>query len=117
MIQQSLDTHRTLDMRLLVNSFEDRLQWEEGDAGCHWKDLVQQPGPRTPDVFPAGGDADGAGKPPPAQSCKSAREIVSGTEDRQERRRLWMTRTGKSEQTLYRRIAELKGEGEFSSEN
>jgi hypothetical protein len=115
-IQQSLDTHRTLDMRLLVNSFEDRLQWEEGDAGCHWKDLVNSRVRERPTYFQQEvmltAQADRR-----RQELQIAREIVSGTEDRQERRRLWMTRTGKSEQTLYRRIAELKGEGEFSSEN
>jgi hypothetical protein len=115
-IQQSLDTQRTLDMRLLVNSFQDRLQWEEGDAGCHWKDLVNSRVRERPTHFQQEvtltAQADRR-----REELQIAREIVNSTEDRQERRSLWMTRTGKSEPTLYRRIAELNGEDEFSDEN
>ena len=115
-VQQSPGMHRALDMRLLVNSFEDRLQWEEGDAGCHWKDLVNSRVRERPTHFQQevalAGQADRR-----RQELQIAREIVGATEDRQERLRLWAARTGKSEPTLYRRIAELKGGGEFSDEN
>jgi hypothetical protein len=36
-------------------------------------------------------------------------EILAATSDRQERLRRWREQTGKSEPTLYRRIAELEG--------
>ena len=36
-----------------------------------------------------------------------SREIVETTTDRHERLRLWVERTGKSEPTLYRRLAEI----------
>ena len=38
-----------------------------------------------------------------------AREIAETTDDRQERLRLWIERTGKSEPTLNRRLAEIEG--------
>ena len=37
-----------------------------------------------------------------------AREFAAETKDRNERRRRWIDRTGKSEPTLYRRLAELR---------
>ncbi len=37
-----------------------------------------------------------------------AKEIMALTSDRQERLRLWVERTGKSEPALYRRLIELK---------
>ena len=40
LIQQSLSSDRRLDLRLLVNSFGDRLQWEHGNAEAHWQELV-----------------------------------------------------------------------------
>jgi hypothetical protein len=37
---ESLALHRPPDLRLLVNAFCDCIQWQEGDAGVHWHDLV-----------------------------------------------------------------------------
>ena len=37
-----------------------------------------------------------------------AAEIAATTEDRTERRELWITQTGKSEQTFYRRLEEIR---------
>ncbi len=37
-----------------------------------------------------------------------AAEIAASTDDRQQRLRLWVEKTGKSEQTLYRRLAQLR---------
>ncbi len=39
-INESMRLNRRLDMRLMVNSFEDRLQADDLDAGCDWEDLV-----------------------------------------------------------------------------
>jgi hypothetical protein len=35
LIDLSVSLTRSLDMRLLINSLHDRLQWEERDAACH----------------------------------------------------------------------------------
>ena len=40
LIEQSLSGDRRLDLRLLVNSFGDRLQWGQGHTEAHWKELV-----------------------------------------------------------------------------
>ena len=39
-ISESAKISRRLDLRLLVNSLEDRLQTEDFEAGCTWEDLV-----------------------------------------------------------------------------
>jgi hypothetical protein len=107
---QGLD--RSLDLRLLVNSYEDYLQWSEGEAGLHWRDLVatrvrQRPaGIRFP-VEAAGGGTGAAIAARQQADLDVAREIARATDDPEERLRLWGERTGKSRATLYRRLKEL----------
>jgi hypothetical protein len=113
LIRQSLDMHRVLDMRLLVNCLEDRLQWEEADSGCHWTDLVDSRIRERPTYF-RGPVTMAAPVDRKRQELAVVREIVAATGDRQERLRIWQERTGKSEQTLYRRIAQIKQEEAFS---
>ena len=31
---------RAMDMRMLINGYQDYLQWSENESGCHWRDLV-----------------------------------------------------------------------------
>jgi hypothetical protein len=108
---QGLD--RSLDLRLLVNSYEDYLQWSEGEAGLHWRDLVatrvrQRPaGIRSPVLVTATGGTRVAIAACQQADRDVAREIAQATEDPEERLRLWVERTGKSRATLYRRLAEL----------
>jgi hypothetical protein len=115
-IKQSLAMHRQLDMRMLINSFEDRLLWEEGNANCHWRDLVNSRVRERPTYFHEdvtfSSQSDRRN-----EELEIVRDILSATSDRNERRKMWEERTGKSEPTLYRRIADLKGEGEFSIDN
>src|SRR4051794_833066 len=40
-IDRSDRLKRNLDLRLLVNTFQDRLQWENGAAETHWRDLLE----------------------------------------------------------------------------
>jgi hypothetical protein len=107
---QGLD--RSLDLRLLVNAYEDYLQWSEGEAGLHWRDLVatrvrQRPaGIRFP-VEAAGGGTGTAIAARQQADLDVAREIARATDDPEERLRLWGERTGKSRATLYRRLKEL----------
>jgi hypothetical protein len=108
LIAESLSLHRPLDIRLLVNSFPVYLQWQEGDSGCHWKDLVAALVRERPTVFQAD-VAIGSRAARKAQELAIAREIQGTTTDREERRRLWEERTGKSEKALYRRLADLRG--------
>jgi hypothetical protein len=112
LIAQSQDTHRALDMRLLVNAFEDRLQWEAGEAGCHWQDLVASRVRERPTHFRRPVDVT-----PAAQRRANELELVRElrTLPRPERLRVWQERTGKSQASLYRRLAELGVGGEESS--
>jgi hypothetical protein len=108
---QGLD--RSLDLRLLVNSFEGFLQWSEGESGLHWQDLVatrvrQRPaGIRSPVQVADGGGTRAAIAARQQADLDIAREIATATADPEERLRLWAERTGKSRATLYRRLAEL----------
>jgi hypothetical protein len=108
---QGLD--RPLELRLLVNSYEDYLQWSEGEAGLHWRDLVatrlrQRPaGIRSPVDVAAAGNLRAAAASRQRADLDVAREITEATQDPEERLRLWAERTGKSRATLYRRLAEL----------
>jgi hypothetical protein len=107
-IDQSAALRRSLDMRLLPNSFQDFLQWEESESGCHWRDLVASRLRERPTAFreqvAVGGRA--ARK---REELKLVREITATTDDRKERLQMWVDRTNKSEAALYRRIAELNG--------
>lgn len=47
---------------------------------------------------------------------KTAREVEETTSDREERHELWFGLTGKSEQTLHRRLEELSGYGTCAPE-
>jgi hypothetical protein len=108
-IEQSLSLHRSLDMRLLINSFQDFLLWEEGESGCHWRDLLasrlrERPTAFQEEVFIGGRAAR------KQRELEIVREILATTADPQERVRLWRDRTGKSSAAFYRRLADLKDE-------
>jgi hypothetical protein len=106
-ITESLSLHRPLDIRLLINSFRDYLQYQEGDSGCHWKDQVAALVRERPTAFQAE-VVMGSRAARKEQELAIAREIQETTTDREERRRLWAEKTGKSEQALYRRLADLQ---------
>ena len=111
-IAESLSLHRPLDMRVQVNSFQDYLQYQAGDAGCHWHDLASCRLKERATAFSV----------PPTSGSQAERlqrdrdilrEIVGATGDPQERLKLWEERTGKSQATMYRRLSEIDG-GSFS---
>jgi hypothetical protein len=90
-IEQSHALQRSLDMRLLVNSFDDYLQWEEGGANVNWRDFVagrlRERAPAFAQEVAMGSRTDRKLK---AQDI--AREIANSTEDRKERARQWKER-------------------------
>lgn len=106
LIAQSRSLHRQLDMRMLVNSLMDYLSWCEGDAGCHWHDMVATRLKERPITFAVRPDT-GTRADRKRRELEIAREVAATTADRAERLRLWSERTGKSEPTLYRRLAEV----------
>lgn len=106
-VEQSRSLHRSLDMRMLVNSFKDFLAWRECDAGCHWRDMAATRLKERPTSFEVQPDL-GTRADRKRRELEIAREIVASTTDRAERHRLWAERTDKSEPTLYRRLAEIE---------
>jgi hypothetical protein len=113
-VEQSRSLHRALDMRLLVNGFMDFLAWQDCDAGCHWHDMVATRLKERPITF-AVEPVLGTRAERKQKEQAIAREIAETTDDRQERLRLWNERTGKSEPTLYRRLAGIEGARSSSS--
>ena len=111
-IAESLALHRPLDMRVLLGSFQDYLQYQAGHAGCHWMDLAACRLKERATAFSVP-PTSGSGIDRLQRDRAIAGEIAEATGDRQERLRLWKEKTGKSEPTLYRRLAEV-GAGSFS---
>jgi hypothetical protein len=103
-ISESATLSRPLDMRIFVIGCADRLQVEDCDAGCSWKDLIGSLLRGHPTVA---GDIEAVGirEQTKARELAIAREI--GGIDPKERLGAWKERTGKSQAVLYRRLAEL----------
>jgi hypothetical protein len=98
-IGESLSVDRRLDLRLLVNSFADRILWEQDRAEAHWKELVKS---RLHERVVAVKRSREAG-------MADEREIARRIKDmpRAERTAKWKELTGKSEPALYRRLSEV----------
>jgi hypothetical protein len=101
-IRHCFSTNRNLDMRLLINSFADRLQWEAGETTCGWRDMVDCR--LLEQIVPARETRDQRKE----RELEVARRIQNLP--RAERLRLWREETGgSSEASLYRRLGELGG--------
>ncbi len=107
LISESLSLHRPLDLRLLSNAINDYAQWDDGDAACHWRDLVAARVRERP-VALREPVAQGQREDRLAREREIAREIAAATTDPAERVRLWKVRTGKSVPTMYRRLADVR---------
>ena len=105
-IEQSSALSRSLDMRLLITSFQDYLQWQECDSASHWRDLVDARLRERPSAFREE-VAVGSRAARKQRELDIAREIMAQTADRRERYRRWSEQTDKSEPAFYRRVAEL----------
>lgn len=104
-IDECRGLNRALDMRLLINGFSDYLQWRDCDSGCHWQDLVE-----TRIKYRAIAIKEVKG--PGIRAAQKQEELKIAAElkmvkSREKRCQQWMERTGKSEQSLYRRLQEL----------
>ncbi len=103
-ISESTHLNRQLDMRVLINGFADRLQAEDHDAGCGWRDLIASTLRGRPSVVE---DIESVGirRQRKARELEIARQIVHLP--RHERLQVWKEKAEASESTLYRRLAEL----------
>jgi hypothetical protein len=79
----------------------------------HWHDLVAARVRERPTWFRSPVDLGGRAARM-ARERAIAVEIMQTTSDRGERTRLWKKRTGKSEPSLYRRMAEVRDSFSFS---
>lgn len=97
-IRESLEAGRSLDMRILKNASNDRLQYESGDRAVHWHDLVRSRMQGRVVVARREGRAERVGR---------EREVALSIADlpRAERAARWAVLTGLSEKALYRRLA------------
>jgi hypothetical protein len=102
-----LDCH--FDLRLLVNkAFPDYQQWKDGEAESDWRDLITASIEehlvivRHSDELPVSREAR------KEEEHAIVREIVENHPSREERVRIWIQRTGKSERAFYRRLAEMR---------
>jgi hypothetical protein len=98
-IEESVTANRRLDLRLLVNSLGDRLQWERDHTEAHWRELVSS---RLQErVMPT--------KRTRAALVQDEREVARHIKHlpRAVRASKWQELTGKSEKALYRRMAEV----------
>lgn len=104
-IAEASRLNRSLDVRLLINAFADRLQADDHDSDCGWRDLVASTMRGRPAVT---GDVRprGIGQKSMDRDREVAREIAHLP--RNDRFRLWQERVKHvSQSTLYRRLAEL----------
>lgn len=97
------------DLRLLVNkAFPDYQQWKDGEAESDWRDLI------TASIEEHLVAVRHAEEPPVSREERKSeehsilQEIMRLHPSREERVRVWIERTGKSERAFYRRLAEMR---------
>jgi hypothetical protein len=96
------------DLRLFVNkALPDYQQWKDDEAESDWRDLV------TASIEEHLVSVRHADERPSRAERKQdehalLREILEEHESREERVRVWIERTGKSERAFYRRLAEVQ---------
>jgi hypothetical protein len=108
-IQECLGLNRLLDLRLFTNGLSDFLQFRECQSGCHWHDLVSTRIKERPTKIREA-------KPISFRNDQKRDELqlaqeLSKIDDREERYGIWHEQTGKSEQTLYRRLKQVEESG------
>jgi hypothetical protein len=100
-ISQTQRLERNLDLRLLINTFNDRIQWAAGDTESHWTVLLEARMKERVVTPPA---------PVGVRAVRKQRELdlVRHIADLPPRERLdaWRRETGKSQAALYRRLEE-----------
>ena len=104
-IDQSSQLKRRLDIRLLVNTYKDRLQSDNGLAVKTWRELLQSrmTGRVTSPVVKQGIRSERK-----AKECSVLQRIAALPT--QERLAAWVSETGKSQAAMYRRLGEISGD-------
>jgi hypothetical protein len=102
-VERTATSGRKLDLRLMVNALNDRLQFVDGASDTHWLELLDS---RLEErvVVPAGGVGVRA------RRKNREYEVLRQTTglSTQDRLAVWMKETGRSRAALYRRLDELE---------
>jgi hypothetical protein len=97
------------DLRLLVNkAFPDYQQWKDGEAESDWRDLISASIEQHLVAVRHSGETPVTREDRKEEERAILREIVSNHASRDDRVRVWIERTGKSERAFYRRLAEMR---------
>lgn len=105
-VSECLGLNRQLDLRLFINSLSDYAQWRECQSGCHWTDMVSTRVKERPTRIREAKSME-VRADQKLDELKLAGELMR-LDDRVQRAQTWRERTGKSEQTLYRRIQQVR---------
>jgi hypothetical protein len=108
-IARSRRLEKNLDIRLLINSFQDCIQWENGASESHWLDLLES---RMTERATSPGCVRGIRSLQKEEEWDIVRRIEKLPV--KERLAVWQKETQKSQAALYRRLAELKINSHFS---
>jgi hypothetical protein len=97
------------DLRLLVNkALPDYQQWRDGEAESDWRDPITASIEEHLVAVRHGAETPVSREARKAEEHEIIRQIVSSHEEREERARAWVERTGKSKRAFYRRLAEQR---------
>jgi hypothetical protein len=103
---------RNLDLRLLVNTFNDVLQWKNGSAQMHWQELLDS---RLKERVLSAEEVRLSRSQRKTEELDIVREIAGLPCN--DRLAAWIQRTGKSQAAMYRRLDDLKKVSQFSVSN
>jgi hypothetical protein len=92
---------RKLDLRLLLNGFKDRMQWQSGNSQTHWKDLLEARMEER--VIYRGRDEQ------KAEQSRIAFEIHQQKLPLKEKMKLWKEKTGLEQAAFYAALNRLGG--------
>ena len=108
LIAESLRLDGHLDLRLLVDkAFPDYLQYQNGDAETHWKDLIRTTLEEQLVDLRHTPPAKLSRKDTKEQEQELVRKIWAEHKTKDERVAAWQAATGKSERAFYRRADEV----------
>jgi len=104
LVHQCRELGRSLDLRILQNSYQDYLQWFEFQSLSHWTALVRS---RLQAQL---GPAERGGMPTRRDEKQEELDLAHRLRlirDRQAKLRIWQQATGKSQSAMYRRIKQV----------
>jgi hypothetical protein len=96
-VVHSARIQRNLDMRLLINTFLDRLQWAAGAADTHWRDLLLSRMKERTIIVPGRRESRSQRKARESEFARSLEGLP-----REERVAAWVKETGLSQAAYYR---------------